>query len=147
MTYFIPQLEKSTFELIQKDENDCFELELLEKIQISPDTFKFSFKLPSPDQVIGLPVGGHVFFHIPDPSDPAGEVISRKYTPISIVNDKGKVTFVIKVYYPTDEFPKGGVMSVHLSKMNVGDKIKFEGPKGMLFYEGNGNFQLRKKPI
>jgi len=57
-------------------------LELLEKHAISHDTYKLSFKLPNPDHVLGLPVGGHVFFHIPDPSD-AEEVISRKYTPIS----------------------------------------------------------------
>ena len=38
-------------------------------------------------------------------------------------------------------------MSLHLSKMHIGDKIKMEGPKGLLFYQGDGNFLLRKKPI
>ena len=63
------------------------------------------------------------------------------------MNKLGRVDFVIKVYHPCDEFPNGGVMSVYLSKMNIGDKIKMEGPKGMLFYYGSGNFELRKKPI
>ena len=31
--------------------------------------------------------------------------------------------------------------------MNIGDKIKMEGPKGLLFYEGHGNFLMRRKPI
>ena len=94
---------------------------------------------------MGLPVGGHVFFHITNPNDE--ELISRKYTPVSQVNERGKVTFVIKAYFPTDEYPKGGLMSVHLTNMKVGDKIKMEGPKGLLFYYGQGNFSLRKKPI
>ena len=93
---------------------------------------------------MGLPVGGHVFFHFTD-SD--GEVISRKYTPISKVNERGRVIFIIKLYLPCDEFPEGGKMSVYLNKMNVGDKIKMEGPKGLLNYHGSGNFMLKRAPI
>jgi len=141
---FIPDKEKSTLDLIEKDEDDIFELPLLEKIKISHDTYKFIFKLPHDDWVMGLPVGGHVFFHFTD-SD--GEVISRKYTPISKVNERGRVIFIIKLYLPCDEFPEGGKMSVYLNKMNVGDKIKMEGPKGLLNYHGSGNFMLKRAPI
>ena len=65
---------------------------------------------------MGLPVGGHIFFHMPDPKDPTDldKVVSRKYTPISLVNEKGKIEFVIKVYRACDEFPSGGVMSQYL---------------------------------
>ena len=62
---------------------------------------------------MGLPVGGHLFFHIPDVNKPE-EVISRKYTPISLITEKGSISFVIKVYRPNDEFITGGVMSQHL---------------------------------
>jgi ferredoxin-NADP reductase len=93
---------------------------------------------------MGLPVGGHIFFHFKAAD---GEVVSRKYTPISLVNERGKVTFVIKLYLPCEEFPQGGAMSVHLSALKVGDKITIEGPKGLLFYEGEGNFSLKKKPV
>lgn len=31
--------------------------------------------------------------------------------------------------------------------MRIGDKIKMEGPKGLLSYEGNGKFLIRKKPV
>lgn len=47
--YFIADAAKSTLALIEKDENDQFELELLEKIKLSHDTYKFVFKLPSED--------------------------------------------------------------------------------------------------
>lgn len=92
---------------------------------------------------MGLPVGGHLFFHVEE----GGETFSRKYTPTSVVNERGKIEFVIKAYNPCDEFPKGGKVSVYLSNMKIGDKIKMEGPKGLLFYYGNGNFELRKKPL
>jgi NAD(P)H-flavin reductase len=66
----------------------------MEKIQVSHDTFKFVFRLPEPDQVMGLPVGGHIFFHATIGDD----VKSRKYTPVSLINERGKIEFVIKVY-------------------------------------------------
>ena len=142
--YFVPQADKQTFKLVAKDANDWFELGLHDKVQITHDTYKFVFKLPEEDQIIGLPVGGHVFFHF---TTAEGEVISRKYTPISLVNEKGVVTFIIKLYMPCDEFPKGGAMSQHLHAIAVGAKVKFEGPKGLLSYEGNGNFLLKSKPL
>jgi NAD(P)H-flavin reductase len=92
---------------------------------------------------MGLPVGGHIIFH----AEFDGEVVSKKYTPVSLVNEKGKIEFVIKAYHPNDEFPSGGKMSVYLSKLNPGDKVKLEGPRGLLFYKGFGNFELRKKGI
>ncbi len=87
-------------------------LTLHEKVQVSHDTFKFIFALPHPDEVFGLPVGGHVFFHFTNAS---GDVISRKYTPISKVNELGRVIFLIKLYLPCDEYPKGGEMSKYLN--------------------------------
>lgn len=109
--HFIPDKAKSTLELIERDQDDIFELPLLEKIQLTHDTFRFIFTLPGEDQVMGLPVGGHVFFHI---ADAEGELISRKYTPTSQVNERGIVAFLIKLYLPNDEFPEGGLMSKHL---------------------------------
>lgn len=87
-----------------------FELELMEKIMLTHDTEKFVFKLPNEDWVMGLPVGGHVFFHL-DHTDPEEPYISRKYTPVSPVTMRGKVEFVIKIYKSTEEFPEGGKVS------------------------------------
>jgi cytochrome-b5 reductase len=71
-----------------------FELELLEKIEVSHDTVKVVFKLPHDDWVMGLHVGGHLFFHMKIGED----FISRKYTPISQINERGTIAFLIKVY-------------------------------------------------
>jgi len=38
-------------------------------------------------------------------------------------------------------------MSVYLNNMKIGDKIKMEGPKGLLNYHGSGNFTLKKVPV
>ena len=110
--YFVPLADKSTLQTIPRDDDDQFELPLQEKVQVSPDTFKFIFALPHHEEVLGLPVGGHLFFHF---TNSEKEVISRKYTPISKVNERGRVIFLIKLYLPCPEFPEGGQMSKHLN--------------------------------
>ena len=57
------------------------------------------------------------------------------------------MTFLIKVYKKSEEFPVGGLLSQKLDEMVIGDKIKMEGPKGLLCYMGHGNFLIRKKPV
>jgi ferredoxin-NADP reductase len=71
-----------------------------------------------------------VFFHI----DVNGETICRKYTPVSPVNEKGTVKFVIKIYRKCEEFPNGGKITPILEQLQPGDKVKMEGPKGFLNY-------------
>lgn len=110
--YFVPLADKNTLETIPRDDDDQFELPLQEKVQVSHDTFKFIFALPHHEQVLGLPVGGHLFFHF---TNSEGVVISRKYTPISKVNERGRVIFLIKLYLPCPEFPEGGQMSKYLN--------------------------------
>jgi ferredoxin-NADP reductase len=76
-----------------------------------------------------------------------GNVVTRKYTPVSHVNEKGVVAFVIKIYRKCAEFPNGGKMSQALETLNVGDKVKMEGPKGLLNYHGDGNFLIKNNPV
>lgn len=74
--------------------------------------------------------------------------MSRKYTPISPVNEKGKAVFVIKIYREDPAFPDGGKFTQHLEKnVNVGDSIMCEGPIGMLKYNGFGKFMLKKNEL
>jgi hypothetical protein len=40
-----------------------------------------------------------------------GKEITKPYTPISPLNKKGSVTFVIKIYRKNLEFPAGGVFT------------------------------------
>lgn len=142
--HFEPHPEYQALKLITKDENEMFDLELLERQVISHDTNKYIFKFPEDHWVFGLNVCGHVTFHLPMED---GEFVSRKYTPVSKVNDKGQVAFVIKTYNKSEEFPKGGMVSQYLAALKPGDKVKMEGPMGLLNYMGHGSFMIRKKPV
>ena len=68
--------------------------------------------------------------------------VGRKYSPVSCVNKKGSIDFVVKCYPQTEEFPKGGIMGQHLLTKEVGDKIKMKGPVGRMTYRGNATFEF-----
>jgi ferredoxin-NADP reductase len=98
-----------------------------------------------PEWISGLWVGGHFFFHL----NIDGQLVSRKYTPITPVNTKGFAQFVIKIYRdPHPDFPNGGKFTRHLEQnVKVGDSMMVEGPIGKLKYLGAGNFQIMKKQL
>lgn len=70
---------------MQKDNDGNVKLPLQKRIKISDDTFIFRFNFPNENDVFGLPIGMHVVFNetIPTIDEPKGEIVSRKYTPIS----------------------------------------------------------------
>lgn len=70
-----------------------YSLPLIQKDILSHDTRKFRFGLPTPDHILGLPIGQHV--HLTAKID--GEVVIRSYTPVSSDDDHGYVDLVIKV--------------------------------------------------
>lgn len=74
---------------------------------------------------------------------PEGEEVSRKYTPISSINTKGKIEILVKVYFKNvhPNFPEGGIMSQYLNDMSIGEFINVRGPFGKLKYLGDGNFE------
>lgn len=124
------------------DPNEKYLLPLIEKEEISHDTRKYRFGLPSSEHVLGLPVGQHIHLtaHI------NGELTIRSYTPVSSDDDKGFVDLVVKVYRKNvhPKFPDGGKMTQHLDELNIGDTIAFRGPSGKLQYLGNGKFAIKK---
>lgn len=124
------------------DPNEKYMLPLIEKEEISHDTRRFRFGLPSSDHVLGLPVGQHVHL-IVTIND---ELIIRAYTPVSSDDNKGYVDLVIKVYKRNvhPKFPDGGKMSQYVDAMKIGDTIAFRGPTGKLQYTGNGQFAIKK---
>ena len=128
-----------------KDEDDNISLKLTKKIKISDDTYIFRFSFDDESSTLGLPIGNHVVFS----AKIGGELECRKYTPISMVQQTGHVDFLIKVYYPNvhPKFPEGGKMTLHCDRMNIGDSMLMEGPKGKLAYEGHGNFRITKKDV
>ena len=118
-----------------------FELEKIE--QVSPDTKLLRFKLQSKLHQLGLPTGQHISFRCKDKN---GEMVMRSYTPISSNDDIGYVEFVIKIYFPNvhPKFPDGGVMTMYLEELKVGDKVEMRGPKGHLDYKGCGKYTIQE---
>jgi cytochrome-b5 reductase len=117
-------------------------LPLIEKEEISHDTRKYRFGLPSAEHILGLPVGQHI--HLSATIN--GELVIRSYTPVSSDDDKGFVDLVVKVYRRNvhPKFPDGGKMTQHLDELKLGDKIAFRGPSGKLQYLGNGKLSIKK---
>jgi len=133
-----------------KDEDGNISLKLSKKIKVSEDTFIFRFAFAE-GETLGLPIGKHVIFsaNIKTKAEPNGELVCRKYTPISMVSQKGYVDFLIKVYFAgvVPRFPDGGIMSQYVNNMKIGDSMLMEGPKGRLEYNGFGDFVIAKKEI
>lgn len=125
-----------------KDPNEKYMLPLIEKEEITHDTRRYRFGLPSSEHILGLPVGQHI--HLSAQID--GELTIRSYTPVSSDDDKGFVDLVVKVYRKNvhPKFPQGGKMTQHLDEMKIGDTIAFRGPSGKLQYLGKGKFSIKK---
>lgn len=108
---------------------DAFQNLALSQITKTSHNVKiYRFSLPSPNQVLGLPIGQHV--SIAATPKNADKEIVRSYTPISSDEDLGYVDFMIKSY------PQGNI-SAHMDTLKVGDTMKFRGPKGAMVYTPN----------
>merc|ERR1719326_35263 len=123
-------------------------LKLAERTQLSRTVVLYSFALPSPEPVLGLPVGQHVHISTKMANPRTGgelKPVSRAYTPISTNDRVGRVDLVIKTYYKDEHprFPDGGWLSQYMDKMKVGDELDFKGPTGKIIYDGNGVFDIK----
>ncbi|KAI7795182.1 NADH-cytochrome b5 reductase 3 [Triplophysa rosa] len=121
--------------------SEKYQLRLIDKEIVSRDTRKFRFALPSPEHVLGLPVGKHVYLS----ARIDGSLTVRPYTPVSSDDDKGFVDLVVKIYFKNvhPKFPEGGKMSQYLESLRIGDLIDFRGPGGLMEYKGQGQFALQ----
>ncbi|KAI8321425.1 NADH-cytochrome b5 reductase 1 [Martensiomyces pterosporus] len=106
--------------------SDYRRFKLIKKVQLSPNTARYRFALPTEDSVLGLPIGRHIQVM----AVVGGKEVARSYTPTSTDNDKGFFELVVKTY-PT------GVISSHLASMKVGDSINVRGPRGAFQYTPN----------
>ena len=111
-------------------------LKLQSKTVLSRDSFLLDFALPTPEHVLGLPTGKHIFMS----AKIDGETVLRRYTPITSNHDIGCIKFVIKCYRPCERFPNGGVMSQYVDTLQIGDTLDFKGPVGEFEYLANGTF-------
>jgi len=107
-------------------------LPLIEREELSHDTRRFRFGLPSPQHRLGLPVGQHIFLK----ATIDGKMVMRAYTPISSDSQLGSVDFVIKVYFKNTHprFPEGGKLTQHMETMKLGDTLDFKGPLGEFIF-------------
>ncbi|KAJ5198453.1 Cytochrome b5 [Penicillium cinerascens] len=97
---------------------------LVEKDQLSSNTFRFVFALPDAKSVLGLPIGQHVAIRaVVD-----GTTVTRSYTPTSNNLDRGRIELVVKCY------PDGLLSGCYLAGLSIGDEVEFRGPKGAMRY-------------
>lgn len=117
-----------------------YQFPLVFKEELTHDTRKMRFGLPSAEHTLGLPLGQHVYLS----AKVNGELTVRPYTPTSSEQDKGYFDLVLKVYksgvHP--KFPNGGKLTQHLDSMEVGDTIDVRGPSGRLQYKQKGVFEI-----
>lgn len=117
---------------------------LVYKKSLSHDVRLFRLALPSDDQVLGLPVGKHVFLcaTIDD------KLCMRAYTPTSTIDEVGYLDLVVKIYFKNSNprFPNGGLMSQHLDSLPIGSVLHVKGPLGHVEYTGRGNFLVHGEP-
>ncbi|OWM88463.1 hypothetical protein CDL15_Pgr003875 [Punica granatum] len=127
--------------LVPREKIPC---KLVAKTSISHDVRVFRFALPSEDQVLGLPVGKHIFLcaTIND------KLCMRAYTPTSSIDEVGYFDLVVKVYFKNvhPKFPNGGMMSQYIDSLPLGSTLDVKGPLGHIEYTGRGNFTVHGKP-
>lgn len=97
---------------------------LIDKKQLSPDTYRFVFGLPTPNSILGLPTGQHIYIRH---QNSKGDMVSRAYTPTSSNSDRGRLELTVKVY-------NDGFMSQFLKGLKINEKADFRGPGGHMKY-------------
>jgi cytochrome-b5 reductase len=108
---------------------------LLAREQLTPDTSRFSFALPSESAELGLPTASCLSVRVPDPASP-GKFISRPYTPTSASGARGAFELVVKTYEP------GGKVSRAFGALKVGESLEMQGPWLKFAYEPNAQAAL-----
>lgn len=126
--------------LVPREKIPC---KLVQKTSLSHDVRLFRFALPNEEQVLGLPVGKHIFVC----ATVDEKLCMRAYTPSSDVDVVGYFELVVKVYFKgvNPRFPNGGIMSQHLDSLELGSFIDVKGPLGHIEYTGRGNFTVHGK--
>ncbi|KAI0432578.1 hypothetical protein F5Y09DRAFT_301268 [Xylaria sp. FL1042] len=100
-------------------------LPLVKKDLVAPNTYRLKLELPTPESVLGLPIGQHVAIT----ADVDGQTVTRSYTPVSNNADRGTLDLIVKCY------PDGKLTGGYLAGLSVGDEVKFRGPKGAMRYK------------
>lgn len=139
LTWVLLSKKKQKRQLL--DPNEKYALRVVDRSLITHDTMRLKLGLDSPDHVLGLPVGNHVYLS----ARINGEMVVRPYTPVSPADQKGYVDFVIKVYKANThpDYPAGGKMSQYLMNIPITHYVDIRGPAGLLNYKGQGIFDIK----
>jgi len=133
--------------LLKRADTPLIKFPLQMRRQLNHDTFLLRFALPKQDMTLGLALGTHIILSATFPTydHPEGELVARKYTPVSTLHDKGHFDLLIKSYRKGQhpKFPHGGKFSQYLELLKIGDMIDVEGPKGKLIYKGEGLIHIK----
>ena len=108
---------------LQPDRNLSCELQHTD--QLTPDTSRYRFLLPTPDHMLGLPIMSHLLAV-------DGANVYRAYTPITLdrLDPPGHFDLIVKRY-------PGGYFSDIFAELRPGDRVAFRGPVQTLGYAPN----------
>jgi len=134
--YYYPSLTGAAKEVAPKElppaiptfTGEPVELRLANVEQLSRNTKRYTFELPSPDHVAGMKVASCLVAIYQPPG--ADKPVIRPYTPVTDDDSRGKMEFVIKSY-------EKGNMSQVFNNMNVDQRMKFKGPFQKYLWEPN----------
>jgi len=84
---YVNYSKSNLFDQIEKDENGQFKLKVIKKDKLTHDSYIYELEFPNKEWISGLWPGGHFHLHL----EVNGSNVSRKYTPISLINRKGSV--------------------------------------------------------
>ncbi|KAG2006713.1 acyl-CoA dehydrogenase [Coprinopsis cinerea AmutBmut pab1-1] len=124
---------------------------LVSTTTVSRDSKIFRFQLDTRDQTLGLPTGQHVYVRLKrkverDGKKVAdGELVQRAYTPLSRDVDKGFIDMLVKIYYPCNEYPLGGRMTLGFAELEEGDVVDLKGPIGHFTWLGSARASIHGK--
>lgn len=118
-------------------------MKLIEKEEISHDTRRFRFALQTPEHILGLPIGQHIYLS----AKVDGKMVIRPYTPTTSDDEVGYFDLVVKIYFKDvhPKFPDGGKLTQHLESIQIGDTVDVRGPSGYLTYKSKGFFDIKEK--
>ncbi|KAF8967746.1 nitrate reductase [Flammula alnicola] len=115
---------------------------------ISKDCKIYRFGLHRPDQELGLSIGQHIYVRMRrklQRAELVEELVQRAYTPLWNLGDRGFVDVLVKIYYPNEQYPLGGRMTLGFSELRAGDTVELKGPIGQFTWLGDGKALLNGK--
>lgn len=116
--YYYSTLTRAVAAPVFKGDNEWVNLTLTNIKPVSHDSAIYTFAFPESNQPSGLIVASALLTKYVTPK---GNNVIRPYTPISDVEELGKLNLLVKTY-------PNGKMSKHIANLSVNDTLAFKGP-------------------